>query len=56
MASAGARGWLVLAGLLASLLLLAGVAQLVCGLYLLLKAPRPAVNGATIAAGFWVSR
>ncbi|XP_043219558.1 formin-like protein 5 [Amphibalanus amphitrite] len=53
MAPVGARSWMLLAGLLAAVLLLAGVGQLVCGLYLLLKAPRPAVNGATIAAGLW---
>ena len=55
MASAGARPWLLLVGVLAGLLVLAGAGQLVCALYLLLKAPRPAVNGAAIAAGFWVS-
>ena len=55
-AVAGARLCLLAAGLLAGLLLLAGVCQLVCGLFLLLKAPRPAVNGAAIAAGVWVSQ
>ena len=38
---------------MAGLLVLAGAGQLICVLYLLLKASRLAVNGAAIAARFW---